>query len=144
MAEAVRTPILNGGARGSARGFTLIEVLVALFVFAVAMTALIQAGTQRADNLGYLRDRTLASWIASDRVTALSLETDRVGTGTRDGEVEMAGRTWHWRAEIEDTADDAVRRAEVAVRLDPDGEPLARVTGYLGDPADHETGGTSP
>ena len=113
---------------------------MALFVFAVAMTALVQAGTHRAENLGYLRDRTLASWIAADRITALRLEDDPVATGTRDGEVEMVERRWYWQAEIAETADESVRRVDMAVRLEPDGEPLARMTGFLGNPADLDTG----
>ncbi|MDZ7787749.1 MAG: type II secretion system minor pseudopilin GspI [Halofilum sp. (in: g-proteobacteria)] len=115
---------------GRGRGFTLIEVLVALFVFAVAMTVLVQSGTHRAQNLNYLRDRTLASWIAADRITAIRLEPDELSTGSRDGEVEMARRTWFWEAEISATEDDTVRRIEVAVRLDEDAEPVARMTGF--------------
>ncbi len=113
-----------------ARGFTLLEVLVALFVFAVAMTVLVQSGTHRAQNLDYLRDRTLASWIAADRITGIRLEPDGVDTGSRDGEVDMARRTWLWEAEVSATEDDTVRRIEVAVRLDEDSEPIARMTGF--------------
>lgn len=116
--------------RARAGGFTLIEVLVALFVFAVAMTVLVQSGTHRAQNLNYLRDRTLASWIAADRITEIRLEPDGMSTGTRDGEVEMARRTWLWEAEVSATEDDTVRRIEVAVRLDEDAEPVARMTGF--------------
>lgn len=126
-----------------ARGFTLIEVLVALFVFAVAMTVLVQSGTHRAQNLSYLRDRTLASWIAADRITEIRLEPEEMDTGDREGEVEMARRTWFWEAEMSATEDDAVRRIEVAVRLDEDGEPVARMTGFAPVPdviADAEAG----
>lgn len=125
------------------RGFTLIEVLVALFVFAVAMTVLVQSGTQRAQNLDYLRDRTLANWIAADRITEIRLEPGEMSTGSRGGEVEMVRRTWFWEAEVSATEDDTVRRIEVAVRLDEDGEPLARMTGFAPVPdviADPEGG----
>ncbi len=126
-----------------ARGFTLIEVLVALFVFAVAMTVLVQSGTHRAQNLNYLRDRTLASWIAADRITEIRLEPGGMNTGSRDGELEMTRRTWFWEAEVSATEDDTVRRIEVAVRLDEDGEPVARMTGFAPVPdviADAEEG----
>lgn len=127
----------------SVRGFTLIEVLVALFVFAVAMTVLVQSGTHRAQNLNYLRDRTLASWIAADRITEIRLEPGEMNTGSRDGELEMARRTWFWEAEVSATEDDTVRRIEVAVRLEEDGEPVARMTGFAPVPdviADTEEG----
>jgi len=116
------------------QGFTLIEVLIALAVLTISMTALIQAGGTRADHVGYLRDRTLAHWIASDRVTELRLAEDWPSTGTREGETEMAGRSWFWRAEIRETPEPAVRRVEVSVGLGEDGDTLSRVVGFLGDP----------
>jgi general secretion pathway protein I len=118
------------------RGFTLIEVLIALAVLTICMSALIQAGGTRADHVGYLRDRTLAHWIATDRVTGFRLAEDWPATGTQQGETEMAGRTWSWQAEISETPEPAVRRVEVAVGVGEDGEPLSRVVGFLGDPED--------
>ncbi len=121
-----------------AGGFTLIEVLIALAVLTISMVALVQAGSSRADHVGYLRDRTLASWIASDRIAALHLDEEWPGEGTRRGEVDMAERTWLWRMEVSETPEPAIRRVEVTVRLDEDAEPLARVAGYLGDPEDRD------
>ncbi len=115
-----------------ASGFTLVEVLVALAVFAVGVTALITAGAQRAQELSYLRERTLASWIAADRIAELRLQR-HWGTGTRDGEVEMAGEAWRWEAEIVGTPNPAVQRVDVAVYHAGDEEPVTRLTGFLGD-----------
>lgn len=118
------------------KGFTLIEVLIALAVLTASMAALVQAGGTRADHVEYLRDRTLSHWIASDRVTAFRLAGEWPSPGVQEGETEMARRTWTWRAEISETPDPAVRRIEVAVGLEGGGEALSRVTGFLGDPGD--------
>lgn len=118
------------------RGFTLIEVLIALAVLTISMTAMIQAGASRADHVGYLRDRTLAHWVASDRIAELRLADEWPDTGVREGEFEMAQRTWLWRAEISATPEPAVRRVEVEVRTEEDDEPVSRVVGFLGDPED--------
>lgn len=120
------------------RGFTLIEVLIALAVLAISMTALIQAGGARASQVGYLRDRTLATWVAADRITELRLAGEWPGEGTRNGEVEMAERTWLWTSTVSETPEPAIRRVEIAVRLDEDAEPLARVSGFLGNPEDRD------
>lgn len=125
---------MSGPAHRRPGGFTLVEVLVALAVFAVGVTALITAGAQRAQDLSYLRERTLASWIAADRLAELRLE-QHWRTGRRDGEVEMAGETWAWEADIAGTANPAVHRVEVAVYREAGADPVTQLTGFLGDPA---------
>lgn len=127
----------GGGARQA--GFTLLEVLVALAVLATTMTALVLAGTNRTDSVAYTRDRTIATWIAGNRLTELRLQRSWPDTGTRGGEVEAAGRTWAWQAEISDTPDDNVRKVEVTVRLDRSSERLGRLVGYVGDPGMRST-----
>ena len=121
-------------------GFTLVEVLVALAVLAVALVALVAAGGQRADNVGHLQSRTLATWIADDRLTELRVNGDWPDAGTSEGEREMAGRTWHLETVVEETPEERVRRIEVAVRPDADSEPVARLTGFLGHPEDRVAG----
>lgn len=98
------------------------------------MTALVLAGTNRTDSISYLRDRTIATWIASDRLTELRLERDWQDTGMREGEVRATGRTWRWRADISETPDDNVRKVEITVRLEESGDRLARLIGYLAEP----------
>lgn len=135
---------LSSAVRRRAAGFTLLEVLVALAVLATTMTALVLAGTNRTDGIGYMRDRTIATWIAGNRLTALRLERTWPRTGTREGEARAAGRAWSWQARISNTPDENIRKVEVTVSPDGSTERLARLVGYIGDPRMRSARGASP
>ena len=73
-----------------ATGFTLLEVLVALAVLAIAMGAVIGATTQSVNTVGVLRDRTFATWVALNKVNELLLApTAWPEEGSRKGETEL-------------------------------------------------------
>lgn len=117
------------------RGFTLLEVLVALAVLAITLGALIKGGSEVATNGAYLRDKTLAQWVARNRVAELQLETQWPETGSREGREEMAGREWFWRSAVSETFDEDVRRLEVGVYADERREELLdRVVAFLPRP----------
>ncbi|MFA7386548.1 MAG: type II secretion system minor pseudopilin GspI [Thiohalobacteraceae bacterium] len=115
------------------RGFTLLEVLVALAVLALALAAAIRASGAYAGNQAYLQERTLAHWVARNALTELQLETQWPGTGERSDSARMADLDWEWRATISDTPDEDLRRVEIDVWLGekPEGQPLAGLTGFL-------------
>ncbi|MFD2179139.1 type II secretion system minor pseudopilin GspI [Veronia pacifica] len=77
------------------RGFTLIEVLVAMTVFAVAALAVIKSTSQHTRSLSYLEEKTLASIVADNQLTLLFLNGEKPAS-EKKGNVEMAGRTWYW------------------------------------------------
>ena len=74
------------------RGFTLIEVLVALVVVALGMSAVLASLTSAADTVYFLKDKTLAEWIAFNRITEVRLQKKLPVKGKTDGDVEFAGR----------------------------------------------------
>ncbi|MEO5376571.1 MAG: type II secretion system minor pseudopilin GspI [Magnetococcus sp. DMHC-6] len=113
-------------------GFTLIEVLVALVVLAVALSALVEASGNYTHNAAYLQERTLAHWVAMNQV----VEQQTTGKGAVEilkGEEEMAGRKWFWTVTISETPEPAVRRLNVAVfgNEGRTGSSLAHVEAYL-------------
>lgn len=121
------------------RGFTLIEVLVALAIVAFGLSAVFGQLGQSATAAGRLRDKTLAHWVAMNVLTEMRLRGDFPAAGTRSDNVEMARVRWHYEVRVEETASDALRRADITVGFEDDpGRPLATAVGFLPQPV---TGG---
>lgn len=117
------------------RGFTLLEVLVALAVLGIALAALTHNISVNVDNAAYLRERTFAHWVAMNKVTELQVSGDWPGPGTQRGDALLAKRQWYWSATVANTEDPDVRRLDVAVFVTQDGkQPLATLVSYVGRP----------
>ena len=118
------------------RGFTLVEILVALAVLAIALSAVMRLTAQTIDTTVALRDRSLALWVAQDRLTEHLVLQDWPNIDTTDGKSEMGGREWFWREQVSGTENVKMRRIEITVRLTANDEAaLARLVGYVHDPA---------
>jgi general secretion pathway protein I len=115
-------------------GFTLIEVLAALIIVSLGMLGVIQAVGQTASNSTYLRDKTLAHWIAMNRLTEVRLQRSPPKVDKTSDEVEMAGRRWRWTMEVTQTPVDSIRRIDISVRPLEANEKssLASVSGFFG------------
>lgn len=115
-------------------GFTLVEVLVALAVIAVALTALMHSFGQSVDTTLALRERTAALWVAQNRLAMHYTVRDWPTPDTTEGTTDMAGREWHWRERVATTPDAEVRRVEIEVRVAPGREAAAHLIGFLARP----------
>ncbi|MGA8707929.1 MAG: type II secretion system minor pseudopilin GspI [Steroidobacteraceae bacterium] len=84
--------------RSATQGFTLIEVLVALVIVAFGMGALLAALSGSATNVAALREKTLAQWIALNRIADVRLNLQPPQMGTSEGDVKnFANGDWHWQ-----------------------------------------------
>jgi general secretion pathway protein I len=98
------------------RGFTLIEVLVALIIVAFGMGAALKALTSAADSTGRLREKTFAAWIGLNQLATERLSTGVKTTGNQEAEIDYAGSRWHWQQTIEDMEVPGLKRITVRVR----------------------------
>jgi len=132
--------------RKGTRGFTLIEVLAALVIVALGMLGVIQAVSQTARNGTYLREKTLAHWIALNVITERRLLPSPPEVAETSEDVEFAGQRWRWTMQVTQTEVESLRRMDVSVRPAdrPDGEALVTVTGFYGTAIGAVGGSTLP
>jgi general secretion pathway protein I len=103
-------------------GMTLLEVMVALFIFAITGTAIMKAASDHLTGVGQIEDITFATWVANNRLTQLHIDTTWPIKKNQKGEQEMAGRMWYWRQQIIKTSDSDMVQVEVSVGLDQEYE----------------------
>lgn len=120
--------------RRGERAFTLVEVLVAVAVVALAITALLTAMMGQIDGGAYLRDKLFAQWVALNQLELARLENrhgNRLPVRSRTGIEESAGRRWHWRAEPVDVKAAGMVRWQVSVSAEADADAPVLATGSV-------------
>jgi general secretion pathway protein I len=117
------------------RGFTLVEVLVALMIIALGLAALMTAVSGTARTSGYLRDKAQAQWIALNRIVEVRLNLNKFAQNNDTGELDFANQHWHYDTRYFDTSVTSMRRIVVRVwpgTADTKGNPLAESVGFIG------------
>ncbi len=120
--------------RRGRKGFTLIEVMVALTIVAFSLTAVAASMSQMIDAANSMRDRTYASWIAQNKITEMRLAGVLPEVSTTSGEIEYASATWAWRAVVSETGIENFRRIDVSVSHADSEYVVREVTGFVGEP----------
>jgi general secretion pathway protein I len=118
--------------RLATRGFTLIELVVALAVLAIGMTAVLNAASQAAHAGTFLKQRTIAHWVASNRAAELSINSEWPDPGVTSGTEVMAEQTWQWETEVQTTEVPELQLVTIRVMLD--GEEKASLITFVGRP----------
>lgn len=113
-------------------GFTLIEVLIALAIVAVALAATLRAAGQSTANVVEMRSRLLAGWVAENLLAEHRARADWLPIGIQRGHEREGGIDFSWRKEVITTPHPAFRRIDVFVFVNPEeSRVLAHYTTFL-------------
>ena len=110
------------------QGFTLLEVLIALMVLAIALSALSRSLAASIDLTSGLRQRTLALWVAHDELARLRIRGVPSATGRISGDATMMGERWSWTATVGNGPTPTLRRVEMEARAVQGGASTKLVT----------------
>lgn len=121
------------------RGFTLLEVMVALAVIATAMAAVITTVATGVRNSAGLQERTLAHWVAMNQMTTLEVSKQWPALRTTTGSEIMAEHEWFWSQDVQKVpapeAQQFMRKVIIQVRInESDESPMATLTGFVFKP----------
>lgn len=112
-------------------GFTLIEVLVALVVVALSVSAVLHSASVASRTAYAIEDRFFARMVALEEIAALRLAREYPEVGTTTGTRRMASQTWNWETRVTQTAEPKMRRVEVVVSNEQ--QEVVTVAAYISD-----------
>jgi general secretion pathway protein I len=116
------------------RGFTLIEVVVALAIVGFAMASVAGVMNRMISDAEALRDRTYASWIAQNKIAEMRLSGVMPEVSTTSGELDYGNGRWFWRAVVSETGIENFRRVDISVSHVEDDYIVRTVTGFFSLP----------
>ncbi len=120
--------------RSRADAFTLVEVMVALAIIALSLTAVAAKMGRMIDTSNAMRERTYASWIAQNKIAELRLANVVPEVTATSGEVEYANSIWDWRAVVSESGIENLYRVDVSISYAGNENVIRTVTGFIGEP----------
>jgi len=115
-------------------GFTLIEAMVALVIVSLGMMAVNTQLNRYAVAAAQTEQKTLASWIATNKLTELSVDSTWPAIGDTSDEVEFAGQNWQYEIAVSETDVQNLRRVDVTVRLATEPDRIVHKVSALIEP----------
>ena len=118
-------------------GLTLLEVMVALFIFAVTGTAIMKAASEHLNGVGQIEEVAVATWVANNRLNEILMERPWPLKNNQKGQQDMAGRTWYWTQVVKATNDSDFKAVEISVSLkESRTDNITTVVAYLAKPSE--------
>jgi general secretion pathway protein I len=120
----------------SSKGFTLMEILLALTIMGIAVAAMTRSSGSAINNYAGLRDRTLAHWEAMNQVAMLQISDEWVAPGKKTGTSKMANQEWKWEIMAKETSDPELRKIDIRIKKKnaPDDSTLASLVVFISKP----------
>lgn len=113
------------------KGFTLIEVLLALAVIAIALTALLKATAQNVEHTQHIKEKTISHWVAMQGITTIQLGLVPINLNQEITQVTtMLGQRWYWRAKLTQTPISTTQQISITVSNKPTGPFADTLIGY--------------
>lgn len=121
--------------RREQQGFTLIETMFALSIFAIAALAAVFVATEQLRSTAVLEERYLGQLVASNRLAEVYANTVAgvwPPQNELEGTVELANREWHWQQQVVETVTDDLREVTIRVRRTENGPVLLELSSFMG------------
>jgi general secretion pathway protein I len=115
-------------------GFTLVEVMVALAIAALGLTAVAASVSQMVDAAISMQQRSYANWIAQNKIAEMRLANVIPEVDSTSGQLDYAGMEWEWQATVSETGIENLFRVDVAVSRAGSDDPIRTVSGFIGEP----------
>lgn len=116
-------------------GMTLIEVMVAIFIFAITASAILRSGSEHLHSTAMIKDITFAGWVANNRINEMLIEPTWPIKNNQTGVTELAERQWYWRQRVDKTNDDGFIMVTIDVAKDKAfTDIVTSLSSYLGKP----------
>lgn len=118
-------------APASHSGFTLVEVLLALAVIAIALTALLKATAQNIENTHRLKEKTISHWVAMQAVSMIQLRLIVLNPSQEATQVtRMLNQSWYWRAKFSATPIKTIQKIIISVSSNQSGPFRNELTAF--------------
>ena len=117
--------------RARMRGFTLLEVMIALLVITLGMGAVINTTSESGWKSAQLKQKTIATWVAQNQIVKYRAKRIWSDAHSQSGKVEMANVEWTWKMKISATDDPSLRRLDVEVFIEGEDSLKASLTGFI-------------